>query len=203
MCLPAPLVRLRSTIAQGLGLMLRVLAPINLRIARFMYEVWARSQIRGLVEPGAQFIGWATVEGTGRVYIGRGTRLGRRAFLETHGDAEIRIGRHCTINDGVTIVAYSGVTIGDYALLGEYSSVRDANHGTDSDGGPMRFQPHQSALIAIGNDAWVGRGACVLKGVSIGDGAILGANSVATKDVEPGAIAVGAPARAIGSRARP
>lgn len=178
---------------------IRWFRPIHLRIARFMYEVWARSQIRGTVEPGAQFIGWITVEGTGRVHVGTGTRLGRRAFLETQGKGEIRIGRHCTINDHSTIVSHESVTIGDYALIGEYASIRDSNHGT-APGSPMRFQPHDSAPVRIGEDAWIGRGACVLKNVTVGDGAIVGANAVVTKDVEPGVIGVGVPLQPISKR---
>jgi acetyltransferase-like isoleucine patch superfamily enzyme len=173
---------------------------VTRRLARFVYETWARSQIRGTVEPGVQFIGFITVEGSGNVHIGSGTRLGRRTFLETHEDGVIRIGRHCTINDGTTIVSYAQVSIGDYALVGEYATIRDADHGTALADGPMRFQAHHSAAVRIGDDAWIGRGACVLKGASIGDGAIVGANSVVTKDVESRAVAVGAPAKAIGVR---
>jgi acetyltransferase-like isoleucine patch superfamily enzyme len=186
-------------LAQGIGLAIRAVEPVTRRTGRFVYETWARSQIRGQVEPGAQFIGLITVQGTGNVHIGEGTRLGRRAFLETQGDGIIRIGRDCTINDGVTIVSYSSVTIGDHALIGEYASIRDANHGTKP-GEPMRWQAHETAPISVGNDAWVARGVCVLKGVTIGDGAIVGANSVVTKSVEPMAIAVGAPARSVGAR---
>ncbi len=199
MPLPESMVRMRSGLASLIAMPIRWLAPIHRRLARFSYEIWARSQVHGTIEPGAQFIGWITVEGTGRVHIGRGTRLGRRAFLETQGSGEIRIGRNCTINDHTTIVSHESVTLGDYALVGEYASIRDANHGTEP-GSPMRFQPHDTAPVSIGNDAWIGRGACVLKGVTVGDGAIVGANAVVTKDVEAAAISVGVPARAIGQR---
>lgn len=194
------MVRLRSGVAQAFGLALRAAGPATLRAARFAYEVHGRSQARGVIEPGVQFIGPVTIEGTGNVHVGAGTRLGRRAFIETQGAGVVRIGRHCTINDGATIVAHESVTIGDYALIGEYASVRDSNHGTAL-GEPMRWQQHTARPVAIGNDAWIGRGACVLKGVHIGDGAIVGANAVVTKDVPPLEIVGGVPAKPIGRRA--
>lgn len=201
MKLPASMVRLRSALAHGLGLLLRFTRPARSRIMRFVWESCARGQIRGLVEPGAQFFGLVTVEGTGNISIGAGTRVGRRAFLETQGSGCIVIGRNVVINDGAVIVAYDRVEIGDFTMIGEYVTVRDANHGIDT-GVPMRRQPHTSAPVRIGTDAWLGRGVCVLKGVSVGDGAVIGANSVVTKDIEAMAIAVGAPARTIGRRDR-
>lgn len=199
MPLPRFMVRVRSGVAQSLGLALRAVRPATSRAARFAYEIYGRSQARGAIEPGVQFIGLVTVEGTANVHVGTGTRLGRRAFLETQGGGVIRIGRHCTINDGATIVAHESVTIGDYALIGEYASIRDSNHGTAL-GEPMRWQKHTAQRVSIGNDAWIGRGACVLKGVQIGDGAIVGANAVVTKDVEPLAIVGGVPAKPISRR---
>jgi acetyltransferase-like isoleucine patch superfamily enzyme len=199
MHLPEPLRAARSAVAQGCGLLLRAVEPVRLRLMRFAYEVWARSQIRGDVETGVQFIGLTTVEGTGRIAIGRGTRVGRRTFLETQEQGRIAIGRDVVINDGTFIVAFSEVTIGDCTLIGEYVSIRDANHGTAA-GQPMRWQPHTNKPVTIGTDVWLGRGVCVVQGVTIGDGAIVGANSVVTKDVAPGAIVVGAPARPISER---
>jgi acetyltransferase-like isoleucine patch superfamily enzyme len=199
MTLPPMLVRLRSSIAQALSMVLRIVEPVRFRVMRFAYEVWARGQIRGAVEPGVQFIGPLTVQGTGEVNIGTGTRLGRRTFLETQGGGRIEIGRNCTINDGTTIVAYDHVVIGDWVLVGEYASIRDSNHGTER-GTPIRTQAHEAAAIRIGDDAWIGRGVCVLKGVTVADGAVIGANSVVTRDVPAQAIAVGAPAKVIGER---
>lgn len=152
--------------------------------------------------PGVQFIGPIAVEGEGLVHIGAGTRVGRRVFFETYHGAEIRIGERVTINDGVTIVAHAGVTIGSHTMIGEYASVRDANHGTVR-GRLVRDQPHDARPVAIGEDAWIGRGVLVAKGVQFGAGAVAGANSVVTRDVSPGQIVAGAPARPIGERREP
>jgi acetyltransferase-like isoleucine patch superfamily enzyme len=199
MRLPKPLIVIRTALAQGCGLLLRAVEPLRLRLARFAYEIWGRSQCRGLVEQGVQFIGPITVEGTGNVHVGSGTRLGRGVYFETQGDGVIRIGRNVVVTGGTTIVSYADITIEDYAMFGEYTSIRDANHGMEI-GQPMRLQGHTAAPIRIGHDAWVGRGACVLKGVTIGGGAIVGANSVVTKDVDSRMIVAGCPARPIGER---
>jgi acetyltransferase-like isoleucine patch superfamily enzyme len=190
---------MRSGVAQGLGLLLRGVEPLFLRLRRFGFEVWARSQLRGEIAPGVQFVGLITVEGTGNVHIGAGSRIGRRTFFETWGDGVIRLGERVTVNDGVTLVAYGEVRLGDDTMVGEYTSIRDANHGKAA-GEPVRTQAHEWAPVQIGKDAWLGRGVLVGKGVTIGDGAVVGANSVVTKPVAAHAIVAGAPARIIGER---
>ncbi|MBI5094664.1 MAG: acyltransferase [Candidatus Hydrogenedentes bacterium] len=199
MRLPGPLVVFRSRLAALLGWPLRVAAPLRLRLARFLYEIWGRGQIRGRVEAGAQFIGVITVEGTRNVHIGAGTRVGRRTYLKTDGAGRIEIGRHVTINDGATIVAYQEVRIGDNTMIGEYVTIRDQNHGSRR-GELVRSQPYDVAPVSIGSDAWLGRGVCVLRGVTVGDGAVVGANAVVTKDVSPYAVVGGVPARPLGVR---
>lgn len=194
-----PLVFIRSGLAEMLAIPLRLTAPLRLRVARFLYEIWGRSQIRGQVEPGVQFIGVVTVEGSRNVYVGRGTRLGRRTFLKTDGPGRIVIGRDVTINDGATIVAYQEVRICDNTMVGEYVTIRDQNHGARS-GELIRRQNYEVASVSVGDGAWLGRGVCVLKGVSVGDGAVVAANAVVTGDVAPFSIVGGVPARPIGQR---
>jgi acetyltransferase-like isoleucine patch superfamily enzyme len=119
--------------------------------------------------------------------------------LKTDGDGRIEIGRNVTINDGATIVAYREVRIGDNAMIGEYVTIRDQNHGSRR-GELVRTQPYDVAPVSIEADAWLGRGVCVLRGVSIGEGAVVGANGVVTKDVAPYCIVGGIPARPLGER---
>ena len=131
--------------------------------------------------------------------FGAACRLGRGAEFDTSASGTIDIGECVRINTGTVIVANSHVTIGSETLIGEYVSIRDANHGTQA-GVAMRTQPQDVEGIVIGRDVWVGRGCCILKGVRIGDGAVIGANSVVTSDVPAGTIFAGAPARQIGRR---
>jgi len=199
MKLPSWMVGLRSALAQGIGRLLRLVEPVSLRVRRFVFEVWARSALRGPLAAGVQFTGWIAAEGTGRVRIGAGTRVGRRVFFETHGDARIEIGRDVVINDDVVLAAHAGIRIGDHVLIGEGTSIRDANHGTAC-GRLVREQPHVAEAVCIGRDAWIGRGVAVLKGVQVADGAVVGANAVVTSDVGPGIIVAGIPARPIARR---
>jgi len=100
---------------------------------------------------------------------------------------------------GSLIAAADSVTIGDDTLIGEYVSIRDANHGTSA-AALIRSQPLESKPISIGRNVWIGRGCCILKGVTIGDGAVIAANTVVTHDVQPNTIHAGVPAREIGKR---
>jgi len=188
--------------AQAIGRGLYILEPILLRLRRFVYECRARGMLHGSIAPGVQFVGPIIVEGSGNVHIGRGTRVGRRVFLETYGEGRIELGEQITLNDGIVICAYHSVTIGDHTMIGEYASIRDANHGMRK-GTYIHDQPHSAAAVQIGNDVWIGRGVMVAAGVTIGDGAVVGANSVVTRDVAPNNIVAGAPARPIGQRSTP
>lgn len=94
----------------------------------------------------------------------------------------------------------AGLTIGDYCLIGGGVLICGVNHGRAVCGIPMRRQPAEAAPIVIENDVWVGMGAIILPGVTIGEGAIVAAGAVVASDVPPGTIAGGVPARPIKSR---
>ncbi len=165
---------------------------------RIYYFAYARAQI-GRISPTVQFDGRVEAKGAGRITIGPYSRFGDGVELETQEKGTITIGSHARINRGCTLCSYTEIVLGDYVLIGEYSSLRDANHGMKK-GEPMRVQPHDTRPIRIGSDVWIGRGSSILAGVTIGDGAIVGANSVVTKDIPAFSIAVGSPATVIGER---
>ncbi len=191
------------------NLILRVLTffvslPIRLfRPCRYYWgRIWnyarAAAQISGL-DPSVQFDGSVTVIGTGMVKIGNKSRIGDFTEFTTNHTGVIRIGREVRLNRGATICAYTEVSIGDYSMVGEFVSIRDANHGI-ARGDLVRNQPHDARPIRIGSDVWIGRGACILPGVTIGDGVIIGANSIVTKDIPANTIAAGIPAKVIRER---
>ena len=140
--------------------------------------------------------GLVRVLGTAKIKLGRRCRLGMDIELETVGAGRIQIGDDTRINRGCTLISYSQISIDDWTIIGEFVSIRDANHGMKRDE-PMRYQPHTSAPIHIGRDVWIGRGSCILPGVKIGEGAVIGANSVVTEDIPDFAIAAGIPAKVI------
>jgi acetyltransferase-like isoleucine patch superfamily enzyme len=107
------------------------------------------------------------------------------------------------------VIAYPGDPPYD-VVLGGYCSVSAAvefmiggNHHTDrvtTFPFPPDGNPYSKGPVVVGNDVWIGRNAIVLSGVTVGDGAVIGANSVVTRDVRPYAIVAGNPAREIRRR---
>ena len=145
-------------------------------------------------------LGPPDVHGTGRICIGHNTLLFPSMYLETQEDGSIDVGEGVVISSGVHIVSRARIRIGDGTMIGEYSSIRDANHVRASDL-PIRDSGHNARPIIIGKEVWIGRGVAILGGVSIGDGATVGANAVVVDDVPVGATVVGVPARPVRARA--
>jgi len=139
------------------------------------------------------------VSGTANIKLEKRCRLGMDVELRTVDAGRIQIGEDTRLNRGCTLTSYAQIRIDDFTIIGEFVSIRDANHGLKR-GEPMRYQPHTCEPILIGRDVWVGRGSCILPGVTIGEGAVIGANSVVTRDVPDFAIAAGVPAKVIKMR---
>jgi acetyltransferase-like isoleucine patch superfamily enzyme len=146
-------------------------------------------------------LGRAQVYGTGRIRCGEGLLIYPNQYMETYGDGEIILGDGVVLSTGVHLVAYAGIRIGKGSMIGEYTSIRDANH-TRADGRTLRDSDHVARPIVIGNQVWIGRGVAVLSGVTIGDGATVGANAVVTRDVPAGATVAGVPAVPIERKTR-
>lgn len=181
-------------VASALGVAIRAGAAAAAPFRRLLRLASLRGRVDGVVPVTTQFDGDVESDGPVRLQLGAHCRFGRRVYLETTEGGVIRLGDHVRVNAGTFIVAYAEVSIGRDTLIGEYVSIRDADHGVEA-GVLIRDQPHAARPIRIGEGVWIGRGAVVLKGVTIGDGAVVAANSVVTKDVRPMAIVAGVPAR--------
>lgn len=188
-----------SALATALALLAWVARPLTAGPLRLWRLASLRARVDGEVPASTQFDGAVETAGQVRLRLGERCRLGRRVFLETCGDGVIRLGRDVRVNAGTFIVAYAEVSVGDDALIGEYVSIRDADHGLAPER-LIRQQGHAAAPVHIGAGAWIGRGAVILRGVTIGAGAVVAANSVVTRDVRPMAIVAGAPARELRAR---
>jgi len=188
------LTRLARPAALLLALWSLVLKPWG----RIYYTLRLMARVRNM-DATVQCDGPVGVSGTAAITIGSRSRIGAYTELQTNDAGSIVLGTDIRINRGCTIVSYASITIGDFAIIGEYVTIRDANHGMQTHE-PMRYQPHVSEPIVIGGDVWIGRGACILPGVRIGNGAVIGANSVVTRDIPEFAIAAGMPAQVIRQR---
>ena len=110
----------------------------------------------------------------------------------------IRIGSRVTCSGNLVVGAAQQVSIGDDVLLASNVTILDNLHGYSSVQVPYKYQPlERIAPVHIGDGSWIGQNVVVLPGVTIGEMAIIGANSVVTHDIPPRAIATGAPARVI------
>ena len=183
----------KSALARALRPFAR-LAVAGERLARVWAHARTAVRLADGLDPSVVVLGPPEVHGSGRVRIGRETLLYPGLFLETQRDGAIDVGERVVLSRGVHLVAYQRVTIGACTMIGEYASVRDANHRVDPQIS-VRDSGYDAQAIVIGAHVWIGRGAAVLPGVRIGDRAVIGANAVVTHDVEAGAVVAGVPAR--------
>lgn len=183
-----------SVMADLFSIVIRLLIIPAAELLRLVRLSHLRALTRGCIPVTTQFDGPVFTSGVVKLDLRDHCRLGRGVFLETGEQGRIEIGSHTRINAGVFIVAHSSVSIGDDCLIGEYVSIRDADHGTEA-GELIRKQALKARPVFIGNDVWIGRGTVILKGITIGDGAVVGANSVVTSDIPPRSVAVGVPAK--------
>jgi galactoside O-acetyltransferase len=117
-------------------------------------------------------------------------------------NASITIGDNSGISKNVILNADQGGTIiiGDNVLIAPNVVIRAANHNYKKRDELIKNQGHKSGTIKIGNDVWIGVNSVILPDITIGDGAVVGAGSVVTHDIDPYTVVAGIPARKIGER---
>ena len=163
-------------------------------IIRFWLNSWRfeKSGRRCGVEPGVRILGDCKVTLGDRVVLRRGVLVG--------GSGQLSIGSGTAINEQVIIAASISVVIGSNCMLAPRVYILDVDHEYTSRDIPISIQGYRNSPVDIGDDVWIGTQAVILKGVRIGTGAIVAANSVVTCDVEPYSIVGGAPAKLIRMR---
>lgn len=115
----------------------------------------------------------------------------------------ITIGENVQINDYVHIGAVGSITIGNNVLMASKIYISDHNHGSYdeiSSDHPMSVPLNRKAIckpVVIEDNVWIGESVCILPGVTIGSGSVIGALSVVTKSIPPYCIAAGSPAKII------
>jgi acetyltransferase-like isoleucine patch superfamily enzyme len=95
------------------------------------------------------------------------------------------------------------VSIGRECVIADRVMLIDFDHGVVEVERPVRLQGIYKRDVNVGSNCWIGYGACILRGVSVGDNAIIGTNAVVTKEVPENAVVGGVPARVLRMRDRP
>jgi acetyltransferase-like isoleucine patch superfamily enzyme len=137
-----------------------------------------------------------------RVDFGRFVWLGDGTKVRCH-EGRVEIGAKTVIGQECTISAYQHVRIGEQCVIADRAMFIDFDHGVVEVERPIRKQGIYKRDVVVGSNVWIGYGACILRGVSVGDNAIVGTNSVVTKDVPANAVVAGIPARVIRMREAP
>ena len=133
------------------------------------------------------------------ITIGSGVFVGRNSILSSK-NGDIELGDRVNIGFNCEVFSASRVTIGAGTLLAAYCYVIGGDHDWSDPALSVLEQGRSSTGVSIGAGAWLGAGAKVLDGVTIGDKAVIGAGAVVKDAVPASAIAVGMPARVVGSR---
>jgi len=128
-----------------------------------------------------------------KIDIGDHCRFENRVVMITFGEGNIHFGNDCFLGWGNIISAHQRVDIGEGTAIAEYVSIRDHNH--ESEGGPIHASSMSVAPVTIGRRVWIGAKATIIAGVTIGDDAVIDANTVVTCDVSAGERVGGVPAR--------
>lgn len=124
------------------------------------------------------------------VPVGVNIKVGKGAVLTT--------GHNFFMNFGASIETWHETRIGNKVMLAPYASIIDHNRHEVEPGAVLVKGP-----VVIGNNVWIGRNAAIMPGVSIGNGCVIAANSVVTKDIPPNSFVAGSPARVIRELAIP
>lgn len=174
-----------------------------------VYSVWLGSWL-GTMGKGSVIAYPCKLWGGGSksITIGNGTVIQADSTLgcwvEYEGERfnpSISIGDGCNIGEHAHISAINSITIGNGVLTGRNIYIGDNCHGRltmdEADVPPIRRKLSSKGGITVGDNVWIGDKAVILSGVTIGRGAVIGANSVVTKDVPAYAVVAGVPARVI------
>ncbi len=130
------------------------------------------------------------------VWVGDGTKI------RCH-EGEVVIGAKTVIGQECTISAYKRVRIGEQCVIADRAMFIDFDHGVVEVERPIRLQGIYKRDVEVGSNVWIGYGACVLRGVRVGDNSILGTSAVVTRDVPANAVVGGVPARVLRMREAP
>ncbi|TMM06884.1 MAG: acyltransferase [Actinobacteria bacterium] len=209
--MPSPLVRrppapLRGgpiaflRFARRRGLLSWTYVPL---VARWL---WLKLRWRGRLQTdGLCFVCRGVTLEIGRnaiVSLGRWSWLGQGCKIRAH-EGRVSVGAKSVLGQECTISAYQHVSIGRECIVADRVMLIDFDHGVVDVERPIRQQGIYKRDVRVGHNVWIGYGACLLRGVTVGNNCVIGTNSVVNKDVPDDAVVAGIPARVLRMRDTP
>jgi acetyltransferase-like isoleucine patch superfamily enzyme len=170
------------------------------RLAWLKLRFGKRLQLDGIafIHPHVQF----EIAKGAVVRLGRWSWIGRGCKIRAH-EGEVEIGAKTALGQECTISAFRHISIGRECVIADRVMLIDFDHNIAEVERPIRLQGIYKRDVRVGHNCWLGYGACVLRGVTIGDNAVLGTYAVATKDIAANTVAGGLPARVLRERDAP
>jgi acetyltransferase-like isoleucine patch superfamily enzyme len=207
---PVELRRAPAPLHGGVPTLLRFMAQhgmLNFKYARLLLRMLRRKLWLGarLRLDGIAFVGPRVILQVGkgaRLELGRWSWIGHGTKIRAH-EGLVSIGAKTVMGQECTISSFQHVKIGRECVIADRVMFIDFDHGVVEVERPIRLQGIYKRDVNVGNNVWIGYGACILRGVTVGDNAIIGANSVVTKDVAANAVVAGLPAKVIRMRSAP
>jgi acetyltransferase-like isoleucine patch superfamily enzyme len=137
--------------------------------------------------------------GFGRLVLGRWVHVGDGTSLRCH-EGTLRIGDKVVFGRNNVVNAYLDVSIGAASIIADMVYVTDFDHVFADVERPIKDQGIVKSPVRVGADVWLANKVSVVRGTVIGDGCVVAANAVVTRDLPPYSVAVGVPARVVRSR---
>jgi acetyltransferase-like isoleucine patch superfamily enzyme len=180
---------------------------LTLNYARLLIRLgWLKLRFRGrLKTDGFAFVCPGVTIEIGKdatLRLGRWSWIGHGTKIRAH-EGEVRIGAKSVLGQECTISAYQHVSIGRECIVADRVMLIDFDHGVVEVERPIRLQGIYKRDVRIGHNVWIGYGASFLRGVTVGDNAVVGTYAVVNKDVPANAVVAGVPARLLRMRPTP
>ena len=179
----------------------------NPRYVRMLARLgWYKLRLRGRL----RLDGIAFICPGARIEVGKSAclELGRWSWicddvkLRVH-EGVVTVGAKSVLGQECTLSCYQHVSIGRECIIADRTMIIDFDHAFGDVERPIRLQGIEKRDVRIGNNVWIGHGARILHGVTIGDNAVVAAAAVVTRDVASNAVVAGVPARLIKMRQAP
>lgn len=167
-----------------------------------IYTGWLRNKFNHIGNDTIIAYKATNLKGCRNISIGACCQIEPHAQLTVwNSNAQLVLGDSCMLRQGIHISVCNSIVIGNNLLTGTNVLISDNSHGQstfeDLSLPPLERLNFSKGGINIGNNVWLGNNVCVLSGAKIGNGVIVGANSVVTHDIPDYCIAVGVPAKVI------